>query len=99
MSKSAPAAIKLTIRVSRDTVPGYAQTNRMLPKPNTAKGAKTPVRYDFFSNATLQAQLGIIALRLNRTAFQPWPLAIAQPTPCNPSWITTETAMMARNRT
>lgn len=68
-----------------------------LPKPNTAKGVKTPNKYDFLSNGTLQAQLGIIAFILKRTTFQPFPLATAQPAPCNNSCITTEIAMIAIN--
>jgi hypothetical protein len=60
--KSAPAAMKFTIIARKETVPGYTSIKSTLPKPNTAKGAKTPIKYCFFSNAALQAQLGIIAL-------------------------------------
>ena len=40
--KSAPAEIKLTIIVRKDTVPGYIKMKNTLPKPNTTKGVKTP---------------------------------------------------------
>ena len=96
--KSAPEEIKLTIIVRKDTVPGYIKMKNTLPKPNTTKGVKTPNKYAFFSNATLQAQLGIIALILKRTTFQPFPLATAQPTPCNNSCMTTEIAIIAINK-